>query len=71
MFGTPFDKTMSTYTSLDAQYTMSEAIMGIREGVGKQTTTMEPFMTSYSFHGPHVNGWSEWIKYALDINDEQ
>lgn len=71
MFGTPFDKTMSTYTSLDAQYTMSEAIMGIREGVGKQTTTMEPFMTSYSFHGPHVNGWSGWIKYALDINDEQ
>ena len=67
MFGIPLDKTNCP----DEGYTMGDAIEGIREGVGKEWMDMSYFIYSFIGHGPHKNGWTGWIKWALDIDDEQ
>ena len=72
------------FSNQHQEYTYGAAIEGIREGVGKESVTMKPFMDSYSLHGPHISaklgksdecstegGWIGWIKYSLDIDGEQ
>lgn len=72
------------FSNQHQEYTYGAAIEGIREGVGKESVTMKPFMDSYSLHGPHISaklgksdecstegGWIGWIKYSLGIDGEQ
>ncbi|MBR6848424.1 MAG: hypothetical protein IKM74_09890 [Bacteroidales bacterium] len=94
IFGYPFNthitklrperiKERSIFSPLPEEYTYGDAIEGIREGVGKESVTMKPFMDSYSLHGPHMSklgkeaeystdgGWIGWIKFSLGIDGEQ
>lgn len=67
-YGYPLDKAFNTPSDC---YTLASAIEGIREGVGKKSMNMSSFISSFKTHGPHKNSWTEWIKWSLDINDEQ
>ena len=67
-YGYPLDKAFNTPSDC---YTLASAIEGIREGVGKKSTNMSSFISSFKTHGPHKNSWTEWIKWSLDIDDEQ
>jgi len=76
IFSFPLDKATSSAGSCGAKaadwaYTIGDAIEGIRKGVGKESVNMKPFMDKYSFSGPHVKGWTGWIKSALEIDDKQ
>lgn len=67
-YGYPLDKAFNTPSDC---YTLASAIEGIREGVGKKSMNMSSFISSFKTHGPHKNSWTGWIKWALDIDDEQ
>lgn len=73
IYGYPFDDINGVFSWVDEAtgYSMGSAIEGIREGVGKDTITMQAFASSYSRFGPHITTWSKWIKKSLNINDEQ
>lgn len=76
IFSFPLDKATSMAGSCGAKdadwaYTIGDAIEGIRKGVGKDSVNMKPFLEKYSFSGPHVKGWTGWIKSALEIDDKQ
>ncbi len=68
LFGYPLDE---SFSSASDAYTLGDAIESIREASGNEDVTMRPFMVSYLHYGPHKNGWSEWIKNSLVIDDEQ
>lgn len=76
IFSFPLDQATSSAGSCGAKaadwaYTIGDAIEGIRKGVGKESVNMKPFMDKYSFSGPHVKGWTGWIKASLEIDDKQ
>lgn len=76
IFSYPLDKATSSAGSVGAKdsdwaYTIGYAIEGIRKGVGKESVNIKPFLDKYSFSGPHVKGWTGWIKSALEIDDAQ
>ncbi len=74
VFAYPLEKAMSLVPSgdaVDAAYSLSYAIEGIRKRSNKEFMTMYFFAANYSLFGPHTSGWKGWIKKSLDIDDQQ
>ena len=74
VFAYPLEKAMSLVPSGDAvnaAYSLSYAIEGIRKNADKEYMSMYFFALNYSLFGPHTSGWKGWIKTSLNIDDQQ
>lgn len=74
VFAYPLEKAMSLVPSgdaVDAAYSLSYAIEGIRKNADKEYMSMYFFALNYSLFGPHTSGWKGWIKTSLNIDDQQ
>lgn len=73
VFAYPLEKAMSLVPSgdaVDAAYSLSYAIEGIRKNADKEYMSMYFFALNYSLFGPHTSGWKGWIKTSLNIDDQ-